>query len=90
MLLHPDDQFTMDGYLSMLVGQRVPHRTYHPSPLERQEWERLLRTNRALARNAFSVTEALAVVRSPQWAWPADLYQPLCARPPAQVPAPMS
>jgi tryptophan halogenase len=89
VLLDADDQFTMDGYLSLLVGQQVPHRPYDPTPQERQAWQMLLQSNRALARQAFSVREALDLIRSRQWHLPADLYAPVCARPPAQASRPL-
>jgi tryptophan halogenase len=88
-LLDPDDQFSMDGYLSLLVGQRVGHRPYQPSERERSAWQMLLQMNRAYARSAFTVRQALDLVRSPGWIWPADLYPPVCARPPAGAPEPV-
>ena len=85
MLLHPDDQFTMDGYLSLLVGQRVPQRSgYVPSQAEWRWWEQAVQNHQAVARHAYDVREALALVRSPRWTWPTNLYPPICARPPVR------
>jgi tryptophan halogenase len=80
-LLHPDDQFSMDGYLALLVGQRVPYEAAHaPSAAEQYWWNHLVQTNAARARQGIAVNEALRMVRSPAWAWP-TLYEPICARP---------
>ena len=52
---------------------------------ERQIWERFRQRNRTLALNAFGVDEALAMVRSPLFRWPSDLYPRLCRpAPPAR------
>ena len=83
VLLHPDDQFSMEGYLSLLVGQGVPHRPYGASAYERQTWETMQRTHRAMAQAGFGVRDMLDLVRSPRWTWPTNLYPTLCARPPA-------
>jgi tryptophan 7-halogenase len=86
-LLDPDDQFTMEGYLAMLVGQQVPYHSLHGVAADqRQIWERFRQRNRALAENAFGVDEALAMIRSPYFRWPGDLYPRLCrpAPPPAR------
>ena len=49
VLLNPDDQFQMEGYLAMLVGQRVPHAAPHaPSAQERAAWEQRAARMRAI------------------------------------------
>ena len=87
-VLDPDDQFTMEGYLAMLVGQRVPYHTrFRPGPAERQAWDRIRQHHRALALGGFGVAEALRLVRSTSFQWPTDLYPRLCApAPPAPSP----
>jgi tryptophan halogenase len=83
-LLHPDDQFQMEGYLAMLVGQAVPyHTTFVPSEGERQAWAQAQRRFEAQARAGFDVREALAMVRSPRFQFPQDLYPKVCAPAPA-------
>jgi tryptophan halogenase len=84
-LLNPDDQFQMEGYLAMLVGQRVPYRTeFKPSDNERRTFEMHQRSFEAQARAGYNVRDALAIVRSPQFQWPADLFPRVCApAPPA-------
>jgi tryptophan halogenase len=85
-LLHPDDQFQMEGYLAMLVGQRVPYEApFVPMESERQAWEQAQRRFAAQARAGFDVREALAVVRSAKFQFPQDLYPKVCApAPPAK------
>jgi hypothetical protein len=42
MLLNSLDQFTIDGWLALLVGMKVPcRRRFEPSAAERQEWRRI-------------------------------------------------
>jgi tryptophan halogenase len=84
-LLNPDDQFQMEGYLAMLVGQRVPYRSeFVPPDAERRAFEWQQRTFEAQARGGYNVRDALAVVRSPQFQWPQDLFPKVCtAAPPA-------
>jgi tryptophan halogenase len=84
-LLSADDQFQMEGYLAMLVGQRVPYRTeFKPSDNERRTFEMHQRSFEAQARAGYNVRDALAIVRSPQFQWPADLFPRVCApAPPA-------
>ncbi|HXE51496.1 MAG TPA: tryptophan halogenase family protein [Tepidisphaeraceae bacterium] len=73
-LLDPEDQFTAEGYLAMLVGQRVPYRILSPpSEAQRATWERMRSAIRATASAGFTVPEALVMVRSPQFQWP-SLY----------------
>lgn len=68
--LSDSDQFGIEGYLAMLVGMRVPHRKRHES----EPWEReRLAAHRAVfagrAERAFSVAEALRMIRDPRWVW---------------------
>jgi tryptophan halogenase len=84
-LLNPDDQFQMEGYLAMLVGQRVPYHTGYVIPEhERRAWAFEVRRFEAAARAGYDVPEALAAVRDPRFQWPQDLYPRVCApAPPA-------
>ena len=76
VLIGPGDPFEMDGYLTMLVGQDVPHsRRYEPTEGELNDLERIRRVNRRRARQAFTCEEALDYIRSPKWQWPRDLYR---------------
>jgi len=64
------DSFGMEGYLSTLIGQRVPYRMqYAPTSQEEKALAMLRHKVREAARNAVSVQEALARIRSPQFQW---------------------
>lgn len=85
VLLDVDDQFTMEGYLAMLVGQQVPYRTaYKPSASEQQAWAQIRQQYRSQAAAGFGVEEALRIVRSPQFVWPTNVYPRMCAPAPAR------
>jgi tryptophan halogenase len=74
-LLEPSDQFGMEGYLSLLIGQQVPYHHRDPlTPVELATWERIRQTTRAKALQAFTVPQALAAIRSPIFQWPDRLY----------------
>jgi tryptophan 7-halogenase len=62
------DAFGFEGYLSMMVGMRVPHRrTYQISEAERQTWRKIVEHNRAEAAAGLGMRESLDVIRSPQF-----------------------
>ena len=62
------DAFGFEGYLSMMVGQRVPYRRiFEPSEPERQIFAKILAENRARATSGMSMRESLDVIRSPQF-----------------------
>src|SRR5204862_2358945 len=69
-LLSPYDQFTIDGWLTLLVGLKAPTtRTYIPTEHEPQLWSKLRAHFRSRAEQALAISDALKVVRSPQWKW---------------------
>lgn len=69
------DVFGMDGYLTTLLGQSVPHRSkFQPSEQEWSKWNAAREQLKARAQGAMSVAEALAHVAR----------QPPAAVPPAQ------
>ncbi|MBK1834961.1 tryptophan 7-halogenase [Roseibacillus ishigakijimensis] len=64
------NDFGLEGYLVMLLGNRVPHhKPYHPTEEEWRHWKTHLATNEAKARSGLTVAEALAYVRDPRWQW---------------------
>jgi tryptophan halogenase len=66
----------MEGYFAMLVGMKVPYRkTYEPTDSERQLWKQLQQEFKAAASRAYSTEEALQLVRSPNWEWPAEIFK---------------
>jgi tryptophan halogenase len=74
-LLDYHDQFGMEGYLTMLVGQCVPYNNpYQPPPEERMNWARIQQAVKNKVATAYTVREALDFVRSDYWRWPANLY----------------
>jgi tryptophan halogenase len=78
MLLNQLDQFTIDGWLALLVGMRGPHRSkFAPSADQRAHWRRIGEHNKRLAESAMSIEAALAAMRSPRWQWDPNFYRPI-------------
>jgi len=60
LMVDPLCGFGPNGYLTILVGQKVPHkRPYTPPEPERAVWNNLRRQNAEAARKAMTVAEAL-------------------------------
>jgi tryptophan halogenase len=75
-LVDPHDQFGLEGYLTMLVGQRVPyHVRYRPTSTESLALEALRQRNRREASAGYRAEEALRVVRMAGWQWRREFYQ---------------
>jgi tryptophan halogenase len=69
-LIDPLDQFGMEGYLTMLVGQRVPYEARHePAPRERAAIEQLREKYRREGSAGYRAEQALSYIRSPHWEW---------------------
>jgi tryptophan halogenase len=69
------DQFRFEGYLALLIGLDAPcEHQYQPSEEELALWRSYLVQLSAQAQQAMKVEEALAVIRSPQWAWTPGFY----------------
>jgi tryptophan halogenase len=74
-LLNRLSQFNLEGYWTLLLGQKVPYKNlYVPGPEERQAWRQIQEAFKAKALTAVGVKEALTVVRSPAFYWPPTLY----------------
>ena len=68
-----ENDFGVEGYLVMLVGNRAPYHARHVSTeSERGAWERHRARFNATAKNAVDVKETLAYIRHPGWAWHSD------------------
>src|SRR5258706_4802836 len=68
--------FGMEGYLALLVGMQVPYqKTFKPDSRDLEFWKQLKMNFRAEAERAYSIPDALKLIRSPQWQWPGDLYE---------------
>lgn len=74
-LIDPVDQFGMEGYLTMLIGQQVPHESrYVPTQAETESVRRFQAHCRYEAARGCGVEEALRVVREPEWRWKSDFF----------------
>ena len=70
LMLRAASIFGMEGYLAMLVGQKVPYRAGHqPSPGHWQRWQRHRAECAAIAKNGVTVKEALDRIRRADWQW---------------------
>ncbi len=75
-LVRANDQFGLEGYLSMLVGQQVPtNYQYRPSRNDAENWQRIQHAIRNKATAAFTVREGLDLIRANTWRWPQGLYK---------------
>jgi tryptophan halogenase len=64
ILIHPSNSFGIDGYLTMLVGQQVPHgKPYAPTAAEKAVWKQRIEGYGQHARRGLSVAESLALLR---------------------------
>lgn len=70
LLDNPADQFTLGGYLTMLVGMKVPYRhTWKPGPEDLARFEANRNQQRRIALGGFTVSQTLDALRSPNWIW---------------------
>jgi tryptophan halogenase len=68
ILLHPTNSFGLEGYLALLVGQKVPHeKPYHASPAEQKAWRDRCANLGKQAEHAMSVRECLEALRRAGW-----------------------
>jgi len=68
--------FGMEGYFAMLVGMKVPYkRTFQATRDESQFWKKVQQEFKSRAQQAYSVKEALELVRAPQWEWPGEIFK---------------
>jgi tryptophan halogenase len=64
-LVHPANSFGMDGYLTLLVAQEVPHgKPYTPTPAEKAIWSHRMAGYGQHARQGFTVAETLKLIRT--------------------------
>jgi tryptophan halogenase len=67
------NDFGIEGYFVMLVGNRAPYRKRHAaSPQEKAIWEAHRQANINQAKHGIDVKEALYYVRHPGWQWNAE------------------
>jgi tryptophan halogenase len=71
--------YGIEGYLTMLVGQKVPHNmAFQPSSQERERWNQMRMHNKqTVLAKTVTVEEALKEIRSPEWTWTPGFYKQL-------------
>jgi tryptophan 7-halogenase len=75
-LVSANDQFGLEGYFSMLVGQEVPTKyQFKPSRQDAENWQRVQNAIRNKVTTAFTVREGLNLIRSGTWRWPQGVYK---------------
>jgi len=75
-LLESHNQFGLEGYYSMLLGQQVPFKfEFRPTAQDQQNWQRIQNSIRNKATAAYTAKEALALIRSDMWQWPSSVYK---------------
>jgi tryptophan halogenase len=68
--------FGVEGYMNMLVGQKVPHQAqFEASAEELRKWGMFKQQNIHMARQSFTVAQALQEIRSPDWEWDNNFYR---------------
>ena len=68
--IHPSNTFGIEGYLTLLIGQGVPHaKRWEPRPGEAGTLDRYRRSWETAAAGGFGVKEALGVFRSGKMRW---------------------
>jgi len=70
-LLNPaGSNFGIEGFLVMLVGNKVPYKNqYRPTDAERQIWNNHRARFKAQGQAGMDIKEALSFVRNPGWRW---------------------
>lgn len=62
--------FGIEGYFTMLVGNKVPYHKHHQAtPEERAVWDGHRIMFRNEAKSGMNVKEALSFIRDPRWRW---------------------
>lgn len=75
-LLGVSDPFGAEGYFTMLIGMEVPYGTRtEPNGAQADAWNRIQAEFGNVTRGAYTVPQALQVVRHPAWKWPESLYR---------------
>jgi tryptophan halogenase len=73
LLGNTGSQFGIEGFLVMLVGNRVPYRGKHvPTDAEWKLWNSRRAQLKAQAQAGMDVKEALSFVKHPGWRWNAE------------------
>lgn len=71
-----ESAFGIEGYLTMLVGQKVAHESaWRPSGAERAIWAKIQAEHKAIGAAGLSLRDALAAIRRPDWSWNPQFYK---------------
>ncbi len=71
---YSDILFGLEGFLVLLVGSKVPYKHLHmPSDEEWKIVQAIRSHHETIARNGFTVREALDIVNHPGWQWTRDV-----------------
>ena len=69
-----ENNFGIEGYLVMLVGNKAPYRGKHiATDAERATWQQHRARFIDIAKNGMDVKESLSYVRHPNWRWNSDV-----------------
>ncbi|MAS94336.1 MAG: hypothetical protein CMO55_14150 [Verrucomicrobiales bacterium] len=70
-----NDPFSWEGYLIMMVGQKVPFRRHsEPSAAEMEVWRQHLSDISIAAKGGMTMREGLDMIRSDEWRWKPNFY----------------
>jgi tryptophan halogenase len=86
VLVHPTNSFRLDGFIALLVGQKVPYKTmYNPTPAEQEFWRNHRAQLAVEAQYGMTSEEALYALRTPGLKWADPNSRPVANR---KVPRP--
>ncbi len=75
VLEEPLCRFQLDGYYTLLVGQKVPHAKLDSATTrERVAWEKLRTATHQYVSNGITVPQMLSIIKSPEWQWQPKHY----------------
>lgn len=67
--------FQLEGFFTMLIGQKVPfRRTREITSQEQAVWNAIRRQNAAASERALTVPQTLEIFRHPGWSWTPGFY----------------
>jgi tryptophan halogenase len=67
--------FGLDGFYTLLLGQKVPHAATQPlSGPDRVAWQRHRRNVAKVADAGLTMEESLRLIMSPEWTWTPGFY----------------
>lgn len=69
-LVHQSNSFRIDGFLALLVGQRVPHKKpYEPTAAEQMFWKQFRQQCANEAQKGMTSEEVIKIIRAPDTSW---------------------